>query len=97
MAKAELGEKRRCLSCSTPFFDLNRNPIVCPKCSAVFQVVEVVRSSSKYARMRAAEFRVAPLAAAVPAEAVSLEDSVPLDDEREDDSEEVESVVPEVE
>ncbi|CAJ0848838.1 hypothetical protein AMST5_00036 [freshwater sediment metagenome] len=97
MAKAELGEKRRCLSCSTPFFDLNRNPIVCPKCSTVFQIVEVVRSSSKYARMRAAEVRVASLADQAPAAAVSLEDSVPLDDEREDESEEVEDVVPEVE
>jgi uncharacterized protein (TIGR02300 family) len=57
MAKAELGEKRRCLSCSAAFFDLNRSPIVCPKCAAVFQVVEIVRSSSASSRMRTAAFR----------------------------------------
>ena len=28
--------KRRCNSCGTKFFDLNRDPIVCPKCMAVF-------------------------------------------------------------
>ncbi|PPD43565.1 MAG: TIGR02300 family protein [Methylocystis sp.] len=49
MAKAELGEKRRCLTCSTAFFDLKRSPVVCPKCAAVFQVIEQARSSMKYA------------------------------------------------
>ena len=36
MTKSELGTKRRCNSCNTKFFDLNTDPIVCPKCSAVF-------------------------------------------------------------
>ena len=36
MTKLELGMKRRCNSCGTKFFDLNRDPIVCPKCMAVF-------------------------------------------------------------
>ncbi len=36
MTKPELGTKRRCNSCATNFFDLNREPIVCPKCAAVF-------------------------------------------------------------
>jgi uncharacterized protein (TIGR02300 family) len=36
MAKPELGTKRRCNSCETKFFDLNKDPIVCPKCAAVF-------------------------------------------------------------
>jgi uncharacterized protein (TIGR02300 family) len=45
MARAEMGEKRRCLSCNTAFFDLERAPVICPKCAQVFQVVEPVRSS----------------------------------------------------
>jgi uncharacterized protein (TIGR02300 family) len=45
--KAERGEKRRCLTCDAAFFDLNRAPIVCPKCAAVFHVVELVRSSPR--------------------------------------------------
>lgn len=32
MAKPELGTKRVCVSCSTKFFDLLKQPAVCPKC-----------------------------------------------------------------
>jgi hypothetical protein len=32
MAKPELGEKRTCVSCGTRFFDLSKEPAVCPKC-----------------------------------------------------------------
>ena len=47
MTKAELGVKRRCLSCNKPFFDLNRAPIACPSCDAVFQAVEMAHSPPK--------------------------------------------------
>jgi uncharacterized protein (TIGR02300 family) len=73
MAKVEIGEKRRCLNCSTPFFDLNRNPIVCPKCTAIFHFVEIVRSSSKYARARLVESSGAAPASTFPVEAVLLD------------------------
>ena len=36
MAKPELGAKRQCQNCSAKFFDLNKDPIVCPKCGTVF-------------------------------------------------------------
>ena len=36
MAKAELGVKRICLSCSMRFYDFKRSPIVCPGCGAEF-------------------------------------------------------------
>jgi hypothetical protein len=49
MIREKMGEKRRCLSCNTAFFDLNRTKIVCPKCAAVFQVIEPVRSSARSA------------------------------------------------
>jgi uncharacterized protein (TIGR02300 family) len=39
VAKPELGTKRQCQSCSAKFFDLNKDPIVCPKCGTVFQGV----------------------------------------------------------
>ncbi|HLN40689.1 MAG TPA: TIGR02300 family protein, partial [Xanthobacteraceae bacterium] len=32
MAKPELGTKRLCASCSAKFYDLNKDPIHCPKC-----------------------------------------------------------------
>ena len=33
MAKPELGSKRVCVSCAARFYDLTRQPAVCPKCS----------------------------------------------------------------
>lgn len=43
MAKPELGMKRQCLSCGAKFYDLNRDPILCPKCGAHFQVQQLTR------------------------------------------------------
>jgi uncharacterized protein (TIGR02300 family) len=67
MIKAERGEKRRCLTCSGAFFDFNRAPIVCPKCDAVFQVVELVHSAPRRAGgfPNGARWRSPPLEAAV--------------------------------
>ena len=36
MAKAEWGLKRTCQSCNAKFYDMNRSPIVCPKCGEAF-------------------------------------------------------------
>ena len=33
MAKPELGNKRVCVACSARFYDLTRQPAVCPKCN----------------------------------------------------------------
>ena len=49
MAKPELGSKRQCQSCGAKFFDLNKDPIVCPKCGTVFQVTAVTRGASRAA------------------------------------------------
>ncbi|HUN52377.1 MAG TPA: TIGR02300 family protein [Candidatus Sulfotelmatobacter sp.] len=37
MAKPEWGTKRRCTSCGTVFYDLKKDPIICPHCAAVHQ------------------------------------------------------------
>ena len=37
MAKPELGSKQKCQNCGTKFFDLNKDPVVCPKCGTVQQ------------------------------------------------------------
>ena len=37
MAKPELGSKRQCMSCGAKYYDLNREPAVCPKCGTVYQ------------------------------------------------------------
>ncbi len=36
MAKPELGLKRICPNCGTKYYDLNRSPVLCPKCGAPF-------------------------------------------------------------
>ena len=43
MAKPELGLKRQCMSCGAKFYDLNRDPAVCPKCGTVFQATAMSR------------------------------------------------------
>ena len=36
MVSDELGTKRTCPSCGTRFYDLNKDPITCPKCAQAF-------------------------------------------------------------
>jgi len=36
VAKPEWGTKRICPSCGTRYYDLMRDPVVCPKCSTPF-------------------------------------------------------------
>ena len=58
MAKPELGAKRQCQNCGAKFFDLNKDPIVCPKCGTVFQGV-VARAERATAKEDEAEDEVA--------------------------------------
>ena len=41
MAKPELGTKRLCGNCGAKFYDLNKDPIVCPKCHTVMALAAV--------------------------------------------------------
>ncbi len=47
MAKPELGAKRQCQACGAKFFDLNKDPIICPKCGTVFQGAARTRVAAK--------------------------------------------------
>ena len=44
MAKPELGNKHQCQHCGTKFFDLNKAPIICPKCGTIFQALQLSRA-----------------------------------------------------
>ena len=72
MAKPELGGKHQCQNCGAKFFDLNRDPIVCPKCGTVFQgapaAARVQPASTK-------EEEADETTAAGEAELISLEDA----------------------
>jgi uncharacterized protein (TIGR02300 family) len=49
VAQAELGQKRVCTSCAAKFYDLNKDPIICPKCGTVFDAA----AAAKPRRVRA--------------------------------------------
>ena len=42
MSKPARGTKRVCPSCGARFYDLNRSPITCPVCQAIYQVTPPV-------------------------------------------------------
>jgi uncharacterized protein (TIGR02300 family) len=71
VAKPEWGVKRTCQSCSARFYDLARQPILCPKCGVVVEpevTFKVRRQSAP-----AAEPKVAVVARA--AKVIDLEDA----------------------
>ncbi len=43
MVKADLGQKRVCNSCAAKFYDLNKDPIICPKCGTEYDASVVVK------------------------------------------------------
>lgn len=55
VAKPEWGLKRTCQSCGAHFYDMRRNPAVCPKCGTEFDPEAVLKSK----RAKAAD-RIAP-------------------------------------
>lgn len=55
MAKPEWGVKRTCLSCAARFYDLGRDPIICPNCGA-----ELDLSAAGKPRRARAEAAAAP-------------------------------------
>ena len=55
MAKPEWGTKRVCLSCGARFYDMLRDPIVCPSCETVFDPTATIKTK----RTRAAPKAVA--------------------------------------
>src|ERR1700760_3621046 len=44
VAKPEWGTKRICPSCGTRYYDLQREPVVCPKCAKPFDAEAFLRS-----------------------------------------------------
>jgi uncharacterized protein (TIGR02300 family) len=65
VAKSELGTKRLCASCGAKFYDLNKDPIHCPKCGTVYEVAPVVTRGGR------PDAAARPVPAPVPAEEVA--------------------------
>jgi uncharacterized protein (TIGR02300 family) len=96
VAKPEWGVKRTCLNCGARFYDLQREPIVCPACGAI--VDAAVQSKPRRARATPAmKVAAVPAAAVVELEAAVVEDEADLDtgleeEEEVEEDEEVEEV-----
>lgn len=67
MAKPELGTKRICVSCAARFYDLTKQPAVCPRCST--------EQPAEQPRMRRAGGNVADMRRPKAAPAPGLEDA----------------------
>ena len=91
MAKPEWGAKRICHNCGARFYDMLRDPIICPKCSTPFDpeaLLKSRRSRTAAVAELAAKTAVVAKAKADEAEAVEAEnqvDGATADDEAEDD------------
>ncbi|MCR9221442.1 MAG: TIGR02300 family protein [Alphaproteobacteria bacterium] len=75
MSKPEWGLKRTCLSCGAKFYDMKRDPIVCPKCGTAFDP----EAATKLKRGRPA-----PEEKAKPKPAADLVEDESLDDDEKD-------------
>ncbi len=78
MAKPELGTKRLCGNCGAKFYDLSKDPIVCPKCHTVMQLAAIsarARPEAARAQAAAATEEEATVPETQEAEFVSLEEA----------------------
>ena len=48
MVSAELGTKRTCPNCAARFYDLLRDPIMCPKCGTSFVAAAILPSKGDF-------------------------------------------------
>lgn len=84
MVKPAWGIKRTCQSCDAKFYDLQRSPIACPKCGAIFDP----EASLKTRRSRPAE-KVVPLKPE-PAKKSKIADETAVDESEEIEGEDAE-------
>jgi uncharacterized protein (TIGR02300 family) len=75
VAKPELGTKRLCGNCGAKFYDLSKDPIVCPKCHTVLQLAALTRARPEAARVQAAREEEVAVPETQEAEFVSLEEA----------------------
>jgi hypothetical protein len=78
MPKAEWGVKRTCPNCEARFYDLQREPIVCPECGAAFAI-------DTHGKVSAARDRRAPVPVADDEAALVEDESLEDADEDEDE------------
>jgi uncharacterized protein (TIGR02300 family) len=79
VAKPDLGTKRLCNHCGAKFYDLNKDPIICPKCETVMPLAAIAATRARPEPAAARAAQVAEEEVVVPetrdAEFVSLEEA----------------------
>jgi uncharacterized protein (TIGR02300 family) len=80
MSKPEWGLKRVCLSCGTRYYDMRKNPPVCPNCGAAFDPEQVLKTKRR-SPVDDKSKKSAALAEATPED---IEDIVAVDGEGDD-------------
>jgi uncharacterized protein (TIGR02300 family) len=90
VAKPEWGVKRACLACGTRFYDLLKQPIVCPNCETVFDPETIFKPRRARAEEAAAAAKAANDDAAKAKddeedEIAKLVEGVEVDDDDDDD------------
>ena len=82
VAKAEWGVKRICTGCGARFYDMRRDPIICPKCEATIDPLAILRSQRSKAPAAAAPAVVKkPVPVVADADDAALvDDDVEVDD-----------------
>ncbi len=90
VAKPEWGTKRLCLNCGARFYDLRRDPIVCPRCDTVFVPEPPARARRGATQAKATAAAPEAVEAVAPVEAAEVVEAVVAD---EDDPEIAELVV----
>src|SRR5215470_6045104 len=94
VAKPEWGSKRICPSCGTRYYDLLREPVICPKCATPFDA-EAFLKSRRTRPAAPVEKELEPVVAdevdteleTEEAEAGEEEEAVPLEEAEEEDEE----------
>ncbi|MGR3722334.1 TIGR02300 family protein [Abyssibius alkaniclasticus] len=77
MPNEEWGVKRACPKCATRFYDLNKDPMICPSCAHSFTLASILEqlSGRSGAKAKAAEAKAA----------AEADDDVDLLDDSDDD------------
>ena len=88
VAKPEWGSKRICPSCGARYYDLLREPVICPKCATPFDA-EVETEEAEAAEE---EEEAAPLEEAEEEDEELLEDASELGEDEDDMAEVIENV-----
>lgn len=97
MASPDRGTKRQCQHCSTKFYDLNRDPILCPSCSKEFLLEDATPAPEPEEEKEVVEEVETDTAAkAAGAEVISINDVEGNDDDDDDDNDDNGETIPDV-